>query len=236
MHHPCITIYNLSNQPVYGNEEGICRITGIQSKGIKFSRWVRDTFTDFHNLKPGTIISNEAIFSFEEQSEYLQHLTGKDKPQRFRNYTHIVLKNKWHIKSKAEKEDILKLIIQLPEICVIAESGQRHLLFKHKPGTWQLEDTFIQPNVHLFAKIQSRIHALSETFSNDEIQSGQYLQHRILKFGFKNWQTVENTLKQYRGQSMFDLALFFSKIKYDYHANHTTAGGRRIIIPALPEP
>lgn len=224
MHHPCIIIYNLSNHPTYGTEEGICRITGLQSRGIRFAKWVRDTFTDFHNLKPGTIISNEAIFCFEEQSEYLRQLTGRDKPQRFRTYTHIVLQNTWHIKTKGDKEEIMKLMLLLPEICVIAESGQRHLLFKHKPGTWQLEDSFIQPDVLLFSKIQSRIHALSETFSNDEIQSGQYLQHRIIKFGFKNWQTVENQLKQYRGMAMFDLALFFSKIKYDYHANNTTAG------------
>lgn len=225
MHHPCITLYNLSNHPIYGDTEGACRITGHQSKGVLFDKWVRDTFTDFHNLKPGTIISNEAIFSFEEQSEYLQQLTRKDKPQRFRNYTHIVLKNKWYIKNKGEKEDILNLMLQLPEICVIAESGQRHLLFKHKPGTWQLEDTFIQPDILLFSKLQSRMYAMSGTFSNDEIQTGQYLQYRIIKFGFKNWQTVEMELKKYRGQSMFDLALFFSKIKYDYHANNTTAGG-----------
>lgn len=223
MNHPCITLYNLSNHPTYGDTEGICRITGQHSTGILFDKWVRDTFTDFHNLKPGTIISNEAMFCFEEQSEYLQKLTGKDKPQRFRNYTHIVLENQWYIKNKGEKEDIMKLMLQLPEICVIAESGQRHLLFKNKPGTWQFEDTFIQPDVLLFSKMQSRIHALSETFSNDEIQTGQYLQHRIIKFGFKNWQIVENELKKYRGQSMFDLALFFSKIKYDYHANNTTA-------------
>lgn len=72
MHHPCTIIYSLSNKPVYGNEKGTCRITGQQSTGIKFSKWIKDTFTDIGFLRPGNIISNEAAFCFEEQSEYLQ--------------------------------------------------------------------------------------------------------------------------------------------------------------------
>lgn len=215
MNHPCITLYQLSNHPSFGSTEGICRITGQHSIGILFDKWVRDTFTDFHNLKPGTIISNEAMFCFEEQSNYLQQLTGKDKPQRFRNYSHIVLNNNWYIKNKSEKEDILKLMLQNPEICVIAESGQKHIFFKHIPGTWQLEETTIQPDKKLFKIIHQAITSLSSDFSNDEIQSGQYLQYRIVKFGLKPWQQQENILKQYRGSSMFDLALFFSKIKIE---------------------
>lgn len=214
--HSCARIYNLSNRPIYGDVQGTCRITGEQAKGVLFEKWVRDTFTDLGFLHPGNIISNEAMFCFEEGSEYLQQLTGKDKPQRFRNYSHFVVNGKWHIKDKGQKEDMLTLMLSAPEICVIAESGQRHLLFKHKPGTWQLEDVTIQPDKERFAFMQTRIHALSEGFSNDEISSGQYQQHRIIKFGFKPWNTLENDLKPHRGSALFDLALFFSKIKYNY--------------------
>lgn len=213
MNHPCTTLYALSNQPILGTTEGTCRITGQHSKGILFERWVRNTFTDFPNLKPGNIISNEAALCFEEQSEYLQKLTGKDKPQRFRNYSHIVLNGKWYVKNKGQKEDILKLMLQIPEICVIAESGQKHIFFKNVPGTWQLEEITIQPDNLLFKTIHSVIHELSNDFSNDEIKSGQYLQHRIMKSGIAQWQQNEMNLKKYRGSAMFDLALFFSKIK-----------------------
>lgn len=214
--HPCYIIYNLSNKPVYGEVEGVCRITGLQSKGLLFKDWVRDTFTDLHNLKPGTIISNEAAFCFTEQDEYIQQLTGKDKPQNFRTYSHFVVGNKWHVKHKGQKENMLKLLLSEPEICVISESGQRHLLFKHKPGTWQLEDLTIQPNVDLFSFLQSKMHELSEQISNDEIQTGQYLQHRIIKFGFAKWKAIEDAIKKHRGSGVFDLALFFSKIQYNY--------------------
>lgn len=215
--HPCELIYSLSDErPIYGDSDGVCRVTGKQSKGLPFSKWVRDTFTDIGNLHLGNIISNEALFCFEEASEYLQKLTGKDKPQRFRNYSHFVVNGEWHIKDKGQKEDMLKLMLSTPDVCVIAESGQRHLLFKHKPGTWQFEDITIQPDKPLFEILQSRVHKLSEGFSNDEIATGGYQQHRIMKFGFKNWKDLDCIIKPYRGSSIFDLALFFSKIKYQY--------------------
>lgn len=219
IHHPhaCFYIYSLSNRPIYGNVEGFCRITGQQSQGVVFEKWVRDTFTDLGFLHPGNIISNEAMFCFEEGSEYLKQLTGKDKPQRFRNYSHFVVNGKWHIKDKGQKEDMLKLMLSNPEICVIAESGQRHLLFKHKPRTWQLEDVTMQPDRQLFILLHYRINQLSEAFSNDEISSAQYQQHRIVKFGLKRWFDLETIIKLYRGSAMFDLALFFSKIKPIYN-------------------
>lgn len=215
MLHPCTIIYNLSPKPVYGNVEGTCRITGKKSIGLDFQKWVRDTFTDIGFLYPGNIISNEAAFCFEEQSEYLRQLTGKDKLQRFRNYSHIVVENKWYVKNKGEKEDILKLMLQGPELCVIAESGQKHIMLKAVPGTWQLEETIIQPNIPEFQIIHQAVTALSCDFSNNEISAGNYLQYRIIKFGMDNWRAQEDVLRQYRGSAMFDLALFFSKIKIE---------------------
>lgn len=214
--HPCSRIYELSNKPIYGDVEGVCRITGQQGKGLLFKKWVKDTFTAHHLLRPGTIISNEALLCFSELSPYIQELTGKEKPQNFRSYSHFVLGDKWYLKHKGQKEEMLTMMLQLPDVCVISESGQKHLLFQHVCGTWQFEETMIQPDVTLFQTIHQPITTLAETFSNDEIKSGQYLQYRIIKFGLKNWQQQEDILKQYRGSAMFDLALFFSKIKYNY--------------------
>lgn len=214
--HPCKIIYACSNKPVYGDIAGICRITGENSKGLLFNKWVKDTFTDLGYLKPGNIISNEALFCFDEASAVLQEKTGKDKLQRFRNYSHFVLNGEWFIKDKGQKEDMMNILLQCPEICVISESGQRHLVFKHQPGNWQYEDISIQPDIALFSFLQSRIHQMSGTFSNDEIKSGGYLQYRIIKFGFTAWKKIEDEIKPYRGAALFDLALFFSKINYNY--------------------
>jgi hypothetical protein len=210
---PCEIIYNLSTKPIYGSIDGVCRITGKQSVGVPFNKWVRDTFTDIGNLHPGTIISNEAMFCFEEGSEYLQQKAGKDKPQRFRNYSHFVLNNEWHMKDKGQKEDMLTLTLSKPEICVIAETGQRHLVFKHKPGTWQFEDVTIYPDVDLLTYLHSLVYSLCCTFSIDEVSSGQYSQHRILKHGVPYWRSAEDQIKEYRGTPIFLLSLFFAKVQ-----------------------
>lgn len=214
--HPCQSIYNLSSRPSYGDTSGICRITGLKSTGIPFSKWIKKTFTDIGCLHPGTIISNEAAFCFDESSEELRIMASKDKPQRFRNYSHFVFNNEWHIYNKSEKHDILHLMLEVPDICVIAESGQKHLVFKHTPGTWQLEEQIITPDVLTFAKIHERVRVMSDVFSNGEIQSGRYSQHRIRSFGIQRWKQIEDVLEKYRGSAIFDLAIFFSKIKYDY--------------------
>lgn len=214
--HTCKLIYNASYKPLYGTTKGVCRITGEQSQGLPFTQWVRDTFTDLGFLHPGTIISNEALFCFEEASLYLQQLTGKDKPQRFRNYSHFIVNSKWYIKDKGQKKDMLQLMLSDPSVCVIAESGQRHLVFKHKPGTWQLEDVTIQADREHFIYLHSRIHQLAEHFSIEEIITGQYKQSRIMKMGLKEWNKLENDIKHYRGSAMFDLAIFFAKTEPDY--------------------
>ncbi len=77
--HPCEILYGFSSDKIYGNEKGICRITGKESTGLKFDDWVKDTFTDYASLYPGTIISNEALFCFEESSELIAKKVNKDK-------------------------------------------------------------------------------------------------------------------------------------------------------------
>ncbi len=108
---PCEIMYQFSNAKIYGDAEGICRITGEYSTGLPFEDWVKDTFTDWAYLRPGTIISNEALFCFEEKSEILQALTGRDKPQKFRTYSHIVVDDHWYPLTKAQKPEIYDLII-----------------------------------------------------------------------------------------------------------------------------
>jgi len=217
--HPCEIIYALSDKPVYGEEAGICRITGKESKGIEFTSWVRDTFTDLGYLVPGTIISNEAAYCFDEASEYLRQKAGKEKPQRFRNYSHFVVDGQWHMRDKGQKADMLLFMLSNPEICVISESGQKHLLFKNTPKFWQLEEALIYPDIERFKIIHTAVTSLSEYFSNEEMQTGLYNQYRIIKFGHKKWFEAEQVIRQFRGSAIFDLAIFFSKTKYDYNGN-----------------
>ena len=213
MKHPCEIMYQFSNGKIYGTTEGICRITGKQSIGVPFEKWVKDTFTDFAWLKPGTIISNEALFCFEEQSELLQAMTGRDKPQKFRTYTHIVEGGRWHVLSKAQKQEIYELLVSTdPEVCVISDSGQKHLVFKHRIGTWQFENETISRDIETLRQIKETADEMIRLkFSKDEIQTGKYAQWKILECGLAKWQELENIIKPRRGSAIFDLAVWLAQ-------------------------
>jgi hypothetical protein len=210
MKHTCEQIYEIgANKKVYGSEKGVCRITGKQSNGLPFYKWVRDTFNEHDFLFPGPIISNEALFCFDESSEIIQKKTGREKPQRFRTYSHIIKDGEWHCVTKADKRLILQLIIEGAEMVCLTETGQKHVLFKHKTGMWQLDDLHVRPDIDILGLLHYHMcELLAYQFSQAEIISGDYKSNRILKAGLKNWQEHESIIKEYRGSGLFDFTAF----------------------------
>lgn len=207
--HICEKIYALSSKPVYGKEKGICRITGKEGSGMDFESWVKKTFNDFDFLYAGTIISNEAAFCFDEASEELQRKTGRDKLQRFRTYSHIIENGNWHCLTKADKRQIYNLITEGAEVVCLAETGQKHILFKHKQGMWQLEDLFVKPDIPLLKKLHTAMcELMAYGFSQSELITGDYKSHRIMKAGLENWKILEDEIKLHRGSGMFDFTSF----------------------------
>jgi hypothetical protein len=208
MLHTCESIYQIgANNVKYGSDKGICRITGKDSEGIIFEKWVRDTFTDLGSLKPGTIISNEALFCFDEASEIIQKKTGKDKLQRFRTYSHIICNGIWYCVTKADKKKIFELIISGAELVCLTDSGQKHVLFKHKRGMWQLDEIFIIPDIDLIKLLHSQMCELMKAgFSQTEILTGNYISNRVLKAGLQIWKELDEPLKKHRGSQMMEFA------------------------------
>lgn len=208
---PCILLSNIVEIPQKGTSKGICRITGIESFGFPFSDWVKDTFTDQSYLHSGTIISNEALFCFDEASTLIQRITNKDKPQRFRNYSHIISEGKWHLFTKADKKAMFELISTKEcELVCIAESGQKHIFFKNQVGLWQLEEKHIYPDKEKLLYIHNILQKLYELgFTQEEIISGNYPQNKIFKIGFAEWNNLENQLKKERGTAFFNFTAFF---------------------------
>lgn len=208
--HPCESIYKAAGQtPTIDGVRGVCRITGKDSQGVPFNKWVKDTFTDHAYLSPGDIISFEALFCFEEQSTLLQEKTQRDKPQRFRTYSHIVTEDgSWQVLTKANKREIFHLLAHTkPELVCLTDSGQKHILFKHRVGFWQLDETFIQPNAELLVFLHEKmLELLALGFSQTEIQSGKYYHARVLKAVLKVWHELEGQISSYRGKPIFDLA------------------------------
>lgn len=217
MENVCEIIYKIgAENKVYGTEKGICRITGKESMGISFNKWVKPTFTDISSLHQGAIISNEALFCFEEESTLIQQKTGKDKPQRFRTYSHIIQNGVWECYTKANKKEIFEAIKNDAEIICLAESGQKHIFFKHKLGMWQLEDVYIQKDIPTFIELHKNMCDLMRLgFSQTEIIEGQYIQNRVLKAGLGNWKNLEDKVKGYRHTPLMAFTSFLLFIEQE---------------------
>ena len=209
MLHPCERIYQIgANGKAYGSTSGTCRITGKKAIGLPFEKWVRDTFTDHGALLPGDIISNEALFCFDESSEIVQLRSGKEKLQRFRTYSHIINKGEWLVLTKADKHRIADIMLyDDPELVCLSDTGQKHLLFKHRTGLWQLEEMQLMPDRNGLAYLYERMmKLLTLGFSQREIITGYYMQYWITKCGIRAWKDIEDEIRQYRNTKLFNLS------------------------------
>jgi len=195
-----------------GASSGICRSCGLPGTGASFSTWVRSTFTDFDKLTSGEIVCAACLFCFEDANPVLDARLGKPR-QRMRNYSHFVLHGEWFPISKGGKPAMLALIRESPEVAVIAESGQKHIIFRALPGWWQFEETRVRPDVALLNVALESIGPLYEAgFAKAEIASGRYSNYRrILDCGVELWRRCESRIKTLRGSAVFDIALFLAQ-------------------------
>jgi hypothetical protein len=193
-----------------GDEKGICRICGQDGIGFLFSDWVRDTFTDWDKILPGEIICQPCQFAFSESSSLLASRVGKDKPQRMRNYSHFVIGGEWLPLSKASKARMVKILRGGFDVAVIADSGQKHIIFRAVPGVVQFEEHRVR-DVDVALAFLDPIQALYAGFSKGEIETGRYRQHRIVEFGLPEWDRLERQIGPFRGSATFNLALFLAQ-------------------------
>ena len=210
----------------------ICRICGNKGVGINFNEWVKPTFTNLDQLYQGEIICNACLFWFNEKDENLAEIIGKDKPQRIRTYSHIIKNEKWTPYLKNQNQELFKQIVDFPfpELCVVADSGQKHLVFRAKRnmpgqinGFVQFEETSFFLEVQKFVEIYKFINELYQSFNREEIRTGQYPNmKKIIDFGFVKWKVLENEIKKHRNSNLFELALFFTKKEDDVNGLSST--------------
>jgi len=194
-----------------GDEPGVCRVCGQDGTGLPFDDWARPTFTDWDKLVTGKILCHACQFSFEERSEQLAQLVGKEKPQRMRNYSHFVAGGEWIPLSKSDKSTMADILLHQDwQIAVIAESGQKHILFRATPGVVQFEEQQL-PDLSDLGGLLATIQALYTGFSKAEIETGRYRQHRIRKFGLEKWRELEMKITHRREELLFKLALFLAQ-------------------------
>ncbi len=203
---------------------GICRFCGVENEGISFDRWVKPTFTDWDKLLPGNLVCRDCLFFFDEQNVELAQNVGKEKPQRMRNYSHFIINGNWEPLSKGNKgrmRDIL-LVPPFPELAVIADSGQKHLVFRalrNAPGLlagWvQFEEARLWIEPSELAHYLNVIDTLYTVFSKEEIETGKYSAFRLQQFGLDQFLPLENEVKLWRGSLLFSFALFLAQRSND---------------------
>lgn len=193
---------------------GICRACGEERIGQKFSAWVKPTFTDHDKLQRGDIVCAACLFCFDDQRTDLAVRVGKDKPQRMRNYSHFVQCGNWIPLSKGDKTRMREILLSHPNVAVIALSGQKHLAFRCLPGWWQIEDATVQPFPRELDAILTPVEQLyNAAISKTEIETGRYIQRRILDCGVPFWSERERFIAPLRGSIKLQLALFLAQRK-----------------------
>lgn len=213
--------------------EGDCRICGQRANGTKFVEWVRPTFTNFDALVDGDIICDACLFWFDESSEELAKMAGKDKPQRMRNYSHFIKNGEWTPLGKGDKKQMKLMLLDypFPELAVIADSGQKHIVFRARrnppggvAGFVQFEENTLYIVPDRLAHFLCIIEELYQTFSKDEIETGRYAQYRIAQFGLERWMELEDKIRNERGSLFLKLCVFLAQ-KGEEDGNRTKVSG-----------
>lgn len=176
-------------------------------------KFVKPTFTDHDKVAcpDSDVVCSACVFCHDERNELLASLVGKEKPQRMRNYSHFIVGGEWIPLSKGDKSRMADLLIRGPELAVVALSGQKHIIFRAQPGWWQIEEQSVLPFSGKLKELLKIIETLYIGFSKTEIESGDYRQDRIVRFGLVQWQQLENQIAPLRGSIILELTIFLAQ-------------------------
>lgn len=196
---------------------------GTAYEAVTVAEWMKPTFNDAPSARgraeDGVCVA--CVWATQFQSEELQRKVGKEKLQNFRTYSHFVAGGQWHALTKAQKREMTALLLDehgLPEVAIVAESGQKHLTFKARtnpPGQsagWILfEATHIWLEQAAFRALLDHIQALyNARYSKDAILSGSYKFYPDSDLAL--WRLHETAIKALRGQPTFTLAVYLAQL------------------------
>ncbi|HEX7313275.1 MAG TPA: hypothetical protein VF297_05115 [Pyrinomonadaceae bacterium] len=212
MRAPSHLIYQAAGLPVMtGDATGLCRTCGAEGVGVLFTDWVKEGFTNHDQLRAGSIVCRACLFCFEDKSELLMLKTNRPTRQKMRTYSHFVAGGEWYALTKADKKRMRELLARGPEVAVIAESGQKHLVFRARVGWWQFEELSMLPDWPRVESLLGPVEELLTGFSKTEIESGNYIGHRVVKFGLERWRELSEPLRAVRLSAYFQLAIFLAQ-------------------------
>jgi len=209
-------IYAAAGAPVYpGMMAGICRLCGANAIGAPWQSWVKDTFTGHDQLWPGALVCHACLFCADDHNAVLTARTGRDKPQRMRNYSHIITPaGRWLPLMKHQKRALISALLDAddpPLVAVVSLAGQKHLVMRARVGWWQVEESSMRPDPVRIGSLLPPIEALYDAgATKGMIASGDY-SLAFLRTGLDIWRNAEPMLRSARGSAAFALAVWLSQ-------------------------
>lgn len=141
----------------------------------------------------------------------------------WRNYSHVFspgLPNGHQLLGRSQLRDALLHPPAPPFVLCIALSGQKHTIFRAQIAhndAWfpvQVEEETVLVERTQFASCVGAVEALLDAgFTRDEILTGQYQAHRILKATIARWSSLESEAERWRtsARAMFRLAVHVAR-------------------------
>lgn len=207
-------IYLAAGEPMLADSTvgGKCRTCGEYAVGRVFLNWIKDSFNDSNMLFSGEIVCSACLFSFEESSQIIANKMHKLNPQKFRSYSHIVLNGVWFCLGKSQKREIASLLIQNPEVAILAVSGQKHLAFKCPSSRWQIEEHSLIPFPNLLFDLLKVIQELYQAgASKNEIEFFNYNQHTLSMLGHDYGMNLIHALLPYKDSLELKTAVWLAQ-------------------------
>jgi hypothetical protein len=200
----------------------LCRVCRYKSLGTPFVEWDRPGFTGRDYLaESGEIICDACAFCFSEASEELRRLTKRERPQKMRNYSHIVAGGVWHPLDKGRNREVRDFLLShqgLPELAIVTETAQKHIIFRGRTnvmgadmGWVQFEETLLWVEQTQMRHAVSLVEALRDLgFSKQEILTGNYQPDRIRRV-FNEWLVLDTQTKPHRNVGTWSLVVYIAQ-------------------------
>jgi len=220
---PTQFLYTIAGNELHHRSFGRCWLCGGAAYApVKTEKWVRPTFTNFDTARGDweAGVCEACVWCTRFKSAELAEMLGREKPQNMTTYSHIVARGEWHTLHKGQKSEIRALLLAdggLPELAVIAESGQKHIIHLaqlndvgQRAGFVQLEQDTLHIAQDELAWLLERVECLYHArFSKTSIQSGEYTFYP--DSDLEVWREVEDEIRPYRGSGVFDLACWLAQ-------------------------
>ncbi|MBA2878028.1 hypothetical protein HNR63_001082 [Anoxybacillus kamchatkensis] len=178
-------------------------------EGIATKHVFSDVFTDWNRSRYpiGTHVCPACSFTI---------LTNPKNRTSLRNFS-FVAEEKLHLPNRVEMRQFLVEPPEPPFLIVLAVSQKKHLAFKGTVSynreiyTVMLEETEVIINRKEFTRLLAIVERFLFAFTKTEVQTGQYNQQRVLKFGIDRWEWFEEQVKPYRGTELLNVVMFVAQ-------------------------